>query len=375
MNILDKKSCMCFFCIVIIFCVRNANSMQVNELPLVAKPSELNAEALFLVSSENGKILPIQENDWVLDIKKVCQLNDNIDKQLTLFGLVANGDSKSLVLHYNQKTSIDDIEDAPDCYWFPHVVINSVNKEILEEKFLLRISAFPLKKKQLWNVTDRLYETLGINANSIAILTAETLFEPMLTIVKNHHALMTTIDSNNTIMPLEIFEQSMAEIELLQLLINRSNDSSVNTVEVAKFPLNDAQLSIYTQDLEKVKIIEQSVNSRASAYQEVFGSFVKSINRTKVPIMVSLIDLQGIEQSGYEVWFVSKALINVERFHRKMGSTSPVAGKVTAGNYVFWAVQHTTDGKQQVVSNYRDLPIDDLSKQDNTLKLLFVKEQ
>ena len=370
----SKKRAICFFCLILIMWVQHANAMESGEIAIVKKPNNLNAEALFLVSSDDGKILPIKVANWGLEIKEVCQPNKSIDQQLNIHGLVANGDSKSLVLHYNQKIALDNLEGSLGCYWLPSVVRNSANSEKIERGFLLRVSAFPERKKQLWKATDELYNTLGISSHSITILTSETLFEPMLTLVKNHHALMTTIDSNNVLIPVEIIEESLAELELLQMLINKAIDNVEKTSQENVSPMLAGQLDLSPEELTNINTIAQSVSSRAAAYQEMFGSFVNSIVRTKVWLTVKLLNVKGAELSNYEVFIVPKALVDVQRFHRSIGLTSPAKGTISAGNYMVWAVQFTAQG-QKVVSNYRDLSIDDLAIQASALNLLFIEDQ
>ena len=374
MNDLSQKRAICFLCLVLIMWVQNVNAMESGELAIVKKPNSIRAEALFLVSSDDGKILPIKVANWGLEIKKVCQPNESIDQQLNIHGLVANGDSKSLVLHYNQKIALDDIEGGLGCYWLPSVVSNSANSEKIESGFLLRVSAFPERKRQLWKATDELYKTLGISSNSVTILTSETLFEPMLTLVKNHHALMTTIDSNNVLMPVEVIEESLAELNLLQVLINIAIDNEENTSQENVSTILVGKLGFSPEELTKINTIGQSVSSRASAYKEMFGGLVNSIVRTKVWLTVKLLNVQGAEQGNYEVFIVPKALIDVQRFHRSIGLTSPAKGTISAGNYMVWAVKFTAQG-QKVVSNYRDLSIDDLAIKASTLNLLFIEDQ
>jgi hypothetical protein len=319
------------------------------------KPTAVDSTALFLLSNSTGKVIPINATEWPLSIEKVCNIKkDDLAKQLQLLGISANSDAQSLVLHYNQLNSISDFKAGPDCYWFPAIKVSSGNNP--PPGYLLVISAFPEAKQQLWDETAKLYQALDIEANSIVTLNNTSFTEPLLSLIKNHHAYMAAVDSSNVIMPLELINQASAEVNLLQTLYSNQ--------------IKDGKAPVSINDSSQVDSLVKSISARATAYRELFGFHVKVINRTRIPLTVNLLNDKGQAQGNYEVYIAPRALVNNKRFHQPMGVTSPAKGFVTAGNYTVWAVKFNESGST-VVSNYRELPVNDLSITNKDLNLLF----
>lgn len=331
---------------------------QANGQVIVNKPALVHSNALFLVSNNKGEILQIEESEWQLNIEKICTIEGSIDNQLQLQGIFSNGDAKSLVLHYNQSNSILDIENNPGCYWFPAIKENDINKVQLAKNYLLSVSAFPEEKQQLWDETNRFYDILGIDTKAIAILSNSAVAEPLRSIIKNHNAFMTAVESNNVILPLELINQAIGEVELLQKEYSSQ--------------LQDNKTLVSFIASSKVDDLAKSMSTRAKAYKELFGQHVNVINRTRIPLKVNLLNNSGVAQNNYEVFIAPRALVNVPRFHRSIGVTADANGFVSAGNHSVWAVKFH-NGRSTVVSNYRLLQIDDLSITDKELNLSLIE--
>jgi hypothetical protein len=349
------KICINHFSILVSLFLIVVGFSQANGQVVVNKPVLMHSKALFLVSNNNGNILQIKESEWQLSIEKVCTIEGDIASQLQLLGISANGDAKSLVLHYNQSNSILDIEKNPGCYWFPAIKENDINKVQLAKNYLLRVSAFFEEKQKLWDETNSLYGILGIDIKSIAILTNSSVTEPLLSVIKNHNAFMTAVESNNVILPLELINQAIGEVGLLQTVYSRQSEDDKTLVSLIPS--------------SKVDNLAKSMSARATAYGELFGQHVKVINRTSIPVKINLLNSAGVEQDNYEVFIVPSALKGVKGFRSQLGLTSPATGFVTAGYHTVWAVQFIQSG-ERVVSNYRELRINDFSIPQKELNLL-----